>query len=171
MVVLQSVDDLPPEAAGEAEYFRQSGMRSHLGIPVRVGGHIVGGIGFASFKKTQAWAKPLITRVQLLGQVFTLALARKHANENLAAALAEIERLKEENPILPSKKAICSNFGLTAAEADIALGIIRGENLASIAAVRGITLSTARTQLKTVFSKLGAHQQSQIAALLSRKLF
>ena len=31
-------DDLPPEAVGEAEYFRRTGMHSHLSIPLRIGG-------------------------------------------------------------------------------------------------------------------------------------
>ena len=169
--MLRSVEDLPPEATGAAEYFRQSGLRSHLGIPIRVGGHIIAGIGFASFTKRQAWVDSLITRLKLLGEVFALALARKRAEENLAAALAEIERLEQENPHLPAEGALRSNFSLTAAEAYIALGIARGETLASIAAVRGIAVATARTQLKSVFSKLGAHRQSQLVGLLSRKLF
>jgi DNA-binding CsgD family transcriptional regulator len=153
------------------EYLRQSGLRSHLGIPIRVGGRIIAVIGFASFTKKQAWVKGLIARLKLLGEVFVLALARKRADENLAAALAEIKRLKVEKPTLPSKEALCSDFGLTPAEANITLGIARGGTLASIATVRGSTIATARTQLKSVFSKLGAHRQSQLVALLSRKLF
>ena len=139
--------------------------------PIRDGGHIIAGIGFASFTKKQTWVKGLIARLKLLGEVFVLALARKRADENLAAALAEIKRLKVEKPTLPSKEALCSDFGLTPAEANITLGIARGGTLASIATVRGSTIATARTQLKSVFSKLGAHRQSQLVALLSRKLF
>jgi DNA-binding CsgD family transcriptional regulator len=169
MIVLRSAEDLPPEATATSEYLRQSGLRSHLGIPIRVGGHIIAAIGFASFTKRQEWVKSVITRLKLLGEVFVLA--RKRADENLAAALAEIKRLKVEKPTLPSKEALCSDFGLTPAEANITLGIARGGTLASIATVRGSTIATARTQLKSVFSKLGAHRQSQLVALLSRKLF
>jgi DNA-binding CsgD family transcriptional regulator len=172
IIVLRSVEDLPPGATGAAEYFRQSGLRSHLGIPIRVGGHIIAGIGFASFTKTQAWVDSLITRLKLLGEVFALALLRASApRRTLAAALAEIKRLEQGNPYLPAEGALCSNFGLTAAEAYIALGLARGETLGSIATLRGTSVATARTQLKSVFSKLGAHRQSQLVALLSRKLF
>ena len=38
VIVLRSIKDLPSEATGEAEYFRHSGLRSKLGIPLRVGG-------------------------------------------------------------------------------------------------------------------------------------
>ena len=171
IIVMRSVEDVPSEETATAEYFRQSGLRSHLGIPIRIGGHIIAAIGFASFTKRNEWVKSVIIRLKLLGEVFASALSRKRAEENLAAALAEIKRLKEEAPILPSKETLCSNFGLTAAEAFVTLGIARGETLAFIAMTRGITIATARTQLRSVFSKLGAHRQSQLVALLSRKLF
>jgi DNA-binding CsgD family transcriptional regulator/GAF domain-containing protein len=171
VIAMRSVEDLPPEAAATAEHFRQSGLHSHLGIPIRVGGRIIAGIGFASFTKKQEWVGSLIRRLKLLGEIFALALARKRGDENLTAALAEIVQLKEGRARFPSKDALCSDFGLTPAEAYIALGIVRGETLASLAAARGITIATARTQLKLVFAKLGAHRQSQLVALLSRSMF
>ena len=94
-----------------------------------------------------------------------LALARKRAEENLAAALAEIKRLKQVRPREPYVQILA-----LPAEAHIALGIARGETLAFVAAIRGVFIATARTQLKSVFSKLGAHRQSQLVALLSRRL-
>src|SRR5258705_2768743 len=36
--VQDPVEDLPPEAVCEAEYFRRTGMNSHLSIPFRIGG-------------------------------------------------------------------------------------------------------------------------------------
>ena len=107
---------------------------------------------------------------QLLGEVFALALARKRAEENLAAALAEIKRLGGKANSSEQGSSL-SNFGLTAAEAYVAIGVARGETLISIATRRGITVATARTQLRSVFSKLGAHRQSQLVAVLSRSLF
>jgi formate hydrogenlyase transcriptional activator len=47
---VRSLDDLPPEAVGEAEYYRRSGIRSSLGIPLRVGGRIVALINFSAFR-------------------------------------------------------------------------------------------------------------------------
>jgi len=79
-----------PSAGGDSRSGILSSVRYalHLRIPIRVGGHIVAGIGFASFTKRQAWVDSLIIRLKLLGEVFALALARKRAEENLAAALA-----------------------------------------------------------------------------------
>src|SRR5882757_11260037 len=53
--VQDPVDDLPQEAVGEAEYFRRTGMHSHLSIPFRIGGHIIGAIAFAAFRDTRSW--------------------------------------------------------------------------------------------------------------------
>jgi formate hydrogenlyase transcriptional activator len=94
-VVVGSLDDLPPEASGVVDNFRRSGLRSQLGIPLRVGGHIVGGIAFGAFRETRAWDGDLIARIKLLGEVFAQALARRRAQEKLVTALAEIERLKD----------------------------------------------------------------------------
>ena len=61
-------------------------------------------------------------------------------------------------------------FGLTTAEARIALGIARGKTLAAIAEAHGIVVSTARTQLKSVFKKTGTHRQAELAVMLARRL-
>jgi len=53
LAVQNPVNDLPPEAVGEAEYFRRTGMHSHLSIPFRVGGRIIGAVAFAAFRDTR----------------------------------------------------------------------------------------------------------------------
>lgn len=96
--------DLPPEAVGEAEYCRRTGLHSHLSIPLRIGGRVVGAIAFASFRETRAWPEDLIARIRLVGEVFAHAVARKREQEKLLAALAEIrllkDRLERENSYL-----------------------------------------------------------------------
>ncbi len=61
-----------------------------------------------------------------------------------------------------------SRFRLTAAETRVALGIARGESLAAIAKMYGISVETARTHLKAVFTKTGTHRQAELAVLLGR---
>src|SRR3954468_12331661 len=97
-------DDLPPEAIGEAEYFRHTGLHSHLTIPLRIGGSIIGAIAFAAFHETRGWPDDLIARLKLVGEVFAHAIARKREQEKLLVALAEIkilkDRLERENAYL-----------------------------------------------------------------------
>ena len=88
-------DDLPPEAEVEIEYCRRIGLRSNLGIPLRVGGRVMGAIAFTAFGSTRAWPEDLVVRLKIVGEVFAQALVRSRREAELAAALAEITRLKE----------------------------------------------------------------------------
>jgi DNA-binding CsgD family transcriptional regulator len=58
-------------------------------------------------------------------------------------------------------------FGLTGAEARMALKIAAGQQLAEIAALEKITMETARSRLKLVFAKTGTHRQTELALLVS----
>jgi formate hydrogenlyase transcriptional activator len=104
LVIHDPADDLPPEAVGEAEYIQRTGLRSHLSIPLRIGGKVVGAIAFSAFRETRNWPDDLIARVMLVGEVFAHAIARKREHEKLLAAMAEIrllkDRLERENSYL-----------------------------------------------------------------------
>jgi len=67
-----------------------------------------------------------------------------------------------------SEASLRSRFMLTPAEVQIALGIAEGKTLAAIAKMRGVAVSTARGQLKSVFVKTGTHRQAELVALLAR---
>lgn len=108
--------DLPPEAAAEAEYARRTGLVSHLAIPLRIGGHIVGAIAFSAFRATRVWQDDLIARLKLVGEVFAQALARKREQEKLLTAMAEIRvlkgRLERENAYLQEVAQVRPRQGL-----------------------------------------------------------
>jgi DNA-binding CsgD family transcriptional regulator/PAS domain-containing protein len=59
-------------------------------------------------------------------------------------------------------------FGLTASEAAVASAVGAGQSLEDIAAARGVSVQTVRTQLKQIFSKTGTNRQSALAALIER---
>lgn len=100
-VVQDATRDIPPEATGEVEYFKRTGLRSHFSTPVRVGGHIIGAFGFASFNQSRSWPEELTARIRFIGEMFANAIARKREHEKLLAAMAEIrllkDRFKQEN--------------------------------------------------------------------------
>src|SRR5882757_7340729 len=115
--VLQNpADDLPPEALGEAEYIRRTGLHSHLSIPFRIGGRIIGAIAFAAFSETRTWPDDLIARLTLVGEVFAHAIARKREQEKLLSAMTEIkilkDRLERENAYLKDAAQIRPPQGL-----------------------------------------------------------
>lgn len=79
-IVMASLpEDLPPEAVAEAEYCRQTGLRSNLAIPLRIGGRVIGAIAFAAFRSTRQWPEDLIARLKIVGEVFAQAVARSRA--------------------------------------------------------------------------------------------
>ena len=59
-------------------------------------------------------------------------------------------------------------FGLTPAEARLAAALAEGRSLESIAEANGVSLTTARNQLKSVFSKTDTHRQSELVAFLAK---
>jgi signal transduction histidine kinase len=75
-------EELPPEAVHEREFYRRPGLpRSHLMIPFKVGHAVLGGIGFATFRKLQEWPDELVQGLKLAGEIFANALARKRSED------------------------------------------------------------------------------------------
>ena len=84
-LVIRMPDELPPEAINEREYCLQTALKSNVTIPLMVMGSTVGGIGFSSFHSRRVLPDELIPRLRLVGDIFTNALARKRADEDLNA--------------------------------------------------------------------------------------
>jgi len=58
------------------------------------------------------------------------------------------------------------HFGLTPSEARLALHLVTGETLRSAAAELHISYETARTQLKSIFSKTGTCRQAELVVVV-----
>ncbi len=61
-------------------------------------------------------------------------------------------------------------FNLTATEVKLALALMHGRSLDGYARDRGITLNTARNQLRSMFEKCNTHRQAELVALLFSEL-
>src|SRR5262245_58539705 len=59
-----------------------------------------------------------------------------------------------------------SHFGLTPAEARLALHLVTGQTLRSAAAKLSISYETARTHLKNIFKKTGTCRQTQLVIVV-----
>jgi PAS domain S-box-containing protein len=108
-------DDLPEKAVMEREYCAKHGIKSNVTLPLRAGGSILGGITFAFLQRRCEWPKEIISRLQLIGEVFANALLRRRADEGLRAALAENQklrqRLEEENLYLREQSILKYQHG------------------------------------------------------------
>lgn len=57
-------------------------------------------------------------------------------------------------------------FGLSPREAEVAAALCSGRTLDDLAAERGTSINTVRTQLKSVFNKTGTSRQADLVSLL-----
>jgi len=68
----------------------------------------------------------------------------------------------------PSRERLRAVYGLTPAEAAVAVAVASGEGLRAVAAAQGVTLATVRTQAQQVYRKTGVHGQAALARLVER---
>ena len=94
-VVFRRIEELPPEAAIDRASWQRNGVRSHLAMPMRVGGRLEGAIIFACLRREREWPEELVERIRVLATIFGNALAHKRAQESLDAAM-KFERTVSE---------------------------------------------------------------------------
>jgi len=78
-VVLNRVDDLPPEAQNERRLCLSRGMKSLLSIPLVSGGKTLGSCALVAIRAERVWPEHLMQRFQLISELFTYAIERKQA--------------------------------------------------------------------------------------------
>jgi signal transduction histidine kinase len=87
-------EELPLEAVHEREFYaRQQAPRSHVAVPFKVGTTVLGCIGYSSFRREIAWPDDVVQGLQLVGEVFANALARKRAEEREARLREQLTRV------------------------------------------------------------------------------
>ena len=70
----------------------------------------------------------------------------------------------------PTEITLRSVYKLSGAEARLAIQLSTGEALDKVAERLKISKETSRTQLKSIFAKLGVHRQAELVAVLSTLL-
>ena len=88
-VVFSSLDELPAEAANEVEICRRFGPKSNVTIPVKVGGVVVGAVGFGALERERKWPAKIVDQLHLIADILGYALERKRS-------VAESMRLRDE---------------------------------------------------------------------------
>jgi signal transduction histidine kinase len=79
--------ELPVSAALDRESYERLGIRSHLSIPLRAGGPLLGVLAFDSVRAERDWPDELVNRLWPLSEAFASALDRKRMEESLADRL------------------------------------------------------------------------------------
>ncbi len=113
---------------------------------------------------TPAWAT--VSRSARGDPLFVMAVPAGAAAPRWGEAILMINDPERESPALVGH--LQSLFGLTRAEAEVAVGLGRGQDLAEIGAARGVKRSTLRDQISSIFAKTETTRQAQLASLVSR---
>ena len=103
-IVISRFADAPPEAAQDLENASKSGAKSILSIPLSTGGGpMFGVLNFDVTREERDWPPELVTRLQLIAQIFANALARRLTDEalregeqHLRQTLEEVQRLRDQ---------------------------------------------------------------------------
>jgi PAS domain S-box-containing protein len=101
LVVMNRLEDLPPEAEKERQLCLAKSMKSLLSIPVVGGGRTLGSCAFVSVRAERIWPPDLVHRMRLIAEVFAGGLARKRSEELLQESEARL-----------SLAAACADAGL-----------------------------------------------------------
>jgi formate hydrogenlyase transcriptional activator len=96
VIRFSSVNELPPEAARDAETIRKFGPKSNVSFPLLAEGKVFGGLAFGTLREERRWPDDLVARLQLVADIFANTLARKRSEESLRQALDEVRRLKDQ---------------------------------------------------------------------------
>ena len=118
-------------------------------------------------RRLQAEGSPVVV-VERDGEppLVAQAISGKRANDRAAfASVISLSHLHDTQ--IPSEALLSRIYNLTPAETRIAQGISRGDSLEEIAANLAIRISTARTQLASIFEKTNTRRQAKLVAILS----
>lgn len=84
----------------------------------------------------------------------------------LALARVAVFIRQASEAVVPTAEDLQSAFGLTAAEARLACALAGGSSLARVAKDVGVSIHTARAQLKQVLGKTSTHRQADLVRVL-----
>src|SRR5258705_4614221 len=91
LVWLSSLDEVQDEI--DRATLRRAGTGSIVAVPLSVAQRIVGFVTFAVTGRERQWCAGTLQRLRLVASMFASVLARRHSDEALGRALAEVKRL------------------------------------------------------------------------------
>jgi len=97
-VVINRIEDLPPEAENERHLFRVKSVKSLLSVPLISGKKILGPCTLVVTRGERVWPEALIRRFRLLTEVFANALQGKRADTLLQTSEEKFRQFFAHTP-------------------------------------------------------------------------
>ena len=82
-VYVPSVADLPLEASNEKAHFDIQGIQSLIGVPMILGGRLMGYVGFDAVRVKKAWSETSLVVLKIVGDIMVNALERQRAESQM----------------------------------------------------------------------------------------
>jgi len=96
IIVIASLESLPVEASIDRENMKRIGVRTFVGIPVRIKGDFRYVFTLTGLRRSRNWDPSRISRIQLVGQLLGNALHRKETEIDLMHLSTEIHQFRNE---------------------------------------------------------------------------
>jgi formate hydrogenlyase transcriptional activator len=94
-VSIARCEDLSAQEYGQArQTWLEMGTRSHLSMPIVVGGSVIAALTTATVKREESWGGELAERIGIFASLFGIALERRNTKRALDEAIREEEMLK-----------------------------------------------------------------------------
>jgi FixJ family two-component response regulator/C4-dicarboxylate-specific signal transduction histidine kinase len=87
-VVVERIDDLPPQAGVDKATWQRRGVRSNLTVPLRVGERVEGALAVACWRRSRRWSAEVVRSTGVLAEILSNALAHKRTRQALDEAMA-----------------------------------------------------------------------------------
>ena len=88
-------DELPNGALPERAWVSTRSIRSHVAVPLAVGGRWVCALATATLTGYRAWADEDVARIRIVGQILANAIHRRNLEIELHETLTEVRRLQQ----------------------------------------------------------------------------
>ena len=86
VVGVSSLDHLPAEATVDRRALKAAGVQSLLAVPLSVSGRTLGFLAVFMMRSERTWTEELVQGVQLVGEVFAGAIARRDAEASIQSS-------------------------------------------------------------------------------------
>lgn len=96
-----------------------------------------------------------------------VVVARKPAERQLEQPFVMVFASRPCEPSLPDTRQLRSHFGLTHAQAKLAIEIAKGQGLKACTQRLGIAMSTGRSHLRQIFEKTETRRQAELVRVIS----
>jgi transcriptional regulator with GAF, ATPase, and Fis domain len=106
-------EELPKDALTERAWVNTRPLRSHVAVPIAIGGRWVCALATATLTDYRTWTDDDVERIRVVGQILANAIYRRNLENELRESLAEVHRmqrrLEAENQYL--RESVVSNVG------------------------------------------------------------